>query len=1026
MKPSAPRAIRLIIHLAIFSLLVAVWPHALASAQTTYHFDLPQYRGVSLPYLLVSTGTVELEDEGGPPVSISFEFSSLVEARFSPEPSGDGLPFDLVLHTPTMRGLGELGAQTIPPFTLRGRLSPEGTLREIETPSFLAELGVDMTDLVVGLIVPAPEASRSAASGMEWRATFHREMVDSERPRSLALTATYTIGRPVDWRGRPLQSVTARLRGDLTLREGLHRTEIQEIGHALFYLRESGLVELSSVSLVTQIETRMPTLRTPISRSKLTLTTTLELQESSPVAAFPVDTTPDPIDDRGSSVTEPTAPAEPAETEESLEADEAIEIGDEFEPAQVGEPVEPARQAEPVVPTEPIVPLEPAAPIETDEPTEPAEAIEPDEADEPVEMSEPVEADATESQSTVETLEPAPSDEPEEKPAADEIEAPIQEPQAEPIAESRNEHGTAEEPETPAPLLTLYRDPAGRFELSLGEEWITPPRSITLRGTTFVTQDGHERAYVYVMPLPSPAATALAIARSALATYGETQTSFRVLVEPEQDHLDGEVAYRAKYSYVLGGERITEWALFARLRDRAYYVQYARVGDPADDDDAGFKKLQALRDHFRFGEHPAGSVPVHHLRGSLTPYVDPAGRFQIDVPSLWPRTELADDGSSTMFTEIGEKGYLSILVQPGASGLTADQIVSAWREQWSREEGFRPLIEVTSAPLAGHEGARFDYAWSGGASGDWARRLQAVVVDDTFVAVAIDYQMAGYAERGPVFDEIIQSFTLLDEQPTPASEPLIDSSASEAPVPPIDDVDEPLAVEQEFESHSADESEPEDVTDMASDVETVGEEKATDETDREDQPGVAEEAEVPAASEELSQQLPAVNVHTDFPFDEPADDQGVLLLGRVLTRYPGPSGEIEESWAKGVQVTVLAGQDEFQGVTDDLGYLYVANLPRLSAGRFYTLTRLDGPMLGFVEPVTVSFDNLRIGQIGPRVAHLRTVIVTLNPNRTLSVEIVRASASAPDDPSALAYFVSAFPSSEWTPHVEEVILSGLD
>ena len=122
---------------------------------------------------------------------------------------------------------------------------------------------------------------------------------------------------------------------------------------------------------------------------------------------------------------------------------------------------------------------------------------------------------------------------------------------------------------------------------------------------------------------------------------------------------------------------------------------------------------------------------------------------------------------------------------------------------------------------------------------------------------------------------------------------------------------------------------------------------------------------------------------------------------------------MEEAWASGVQVTVFVGQDEFQGVTDDLGYLYVANLPPLSPGRFYTIARLEGPMLGFVEPVTVSFDNLRIGQIGPRVAHLRIVSVSLNPNRSLSVDVVRTASSGPDDPSALAYFAAAYPGSAW-------------
>ena len=49
-----------------------------------------------------------------------------------------------------------------------------------------------------------------------------------------------------------------------------------------FSVRENGIPELSSVSLVTQIETRLPGgSRSPVNRSKVTLTTTLELRDNS-------------------------------------------------------------------------------------------------------------------------------------------------------------------------------------------------------------------------------------------------------------------------------------------------------------------------------------------------------------------------------------------------------------------------------------------------------------------------------------------------------------------------------------------------------------------------------------------------------------------------------------------------------------------------------------------------------------------------------------------------------------------------
>src|SRR5690606_36355045 len=117
------------------------------------------------------------------------------------------------------------------------------------TPPFLAELGIDMTDLIVGLIVPAPVPSRDLAPGTEWQVTLARGPIARESARDLNLTVTYIAGREVAWGSRPLLTVTGRLRAGATLREIALRTDIQEIGHALLYLQPAtGIPELSSLS----------------------------------------------------------------------------------------------------------------------------------------------------------------------------------------------------------------------------------------------------------------------------------------------------------------------------------------------------------------------------------------------------------------------------------------------------------------------------------------------------------------------------------------------------------------------------------------------------------------------------------------------------------------------------------------------------------------------------------------------------------------------------------------------------------
>lgn len=888
MKPSARPSIRLA--LAAFCALVWVWALPF-SAHAAFHFDPAEYLYKTFTYLWTTTGTIEVQRDGSTVETKSFELSSPIVVTFLEETTAGYLPFELTISSLRARGIEGADQAAGGPITLKGRLDARGTLAEIESPAFLAEIGLDMADLMLGLVVPAPERGRTASPGTAWQSAVSRSSPVPALTRPLDLRLTYTAGQEVDWGNRVLQSVTARIRGDAAVREGSLRTEILEIGHGLIYVQPAtGIVDLSSVSVILQIESRPPSARAVTSGTKVTLTTTITLQQvrSAQVAAEGAESAPQPA--------EAPAPALEAEIEQTAEPGE-------------------------------------------------------------------------------------------ERPGEEEA------------AEGEPEAAPAEEAPEGTVVSAVYVDPAGRFELGLGPQWIPEPSSIGLRVTSFVSRDGLEHVYVYVMPLPSPSATALSIARSALTTYSETQPGFRVLVEPEPDELDGAAAYRAKYAYTKDGLPVTEWALFARMADRAFYLQYAYEGEDAGDPQAGLATLHALRDAFRFGPDPAGTVPVETLKESLITYTDPLGRFSLKVPSVWPVTEETPDASSVVFTELGENGYLTILAEPGARGISAAEIVSAWKEQWSTEPGFQVLVDVSPAPLGSVDGVRFDYTWSGGASGDWSRRLHAAVVDDLFVAVAFDYAASGFAERSPVFDEIVQSFTLLEPLEAPAAPKEASAPGSDGggagPEPPEAPAEEALAEEAPVEEAPA----------------------GAPAEDAAAAPG-PEEPHAPGGE-------PAPAVLT-YPFAEPEGEDTVILLGRVLTRYPGPTGAMVEEWAGGLEVTVIAGQDEFKGVTDELGYLYVANLPPLAEGKLYTIARFDGPMLGFTEPVSVTFDNLRVGQIGPRVAHLRTLILTLHSDRTLSVELVRFAPSAPDEPSALAHFVTAFPHSGWTSYIQEVIRAGID
>src|SRR5690606_29688827 len=155
--------------LILAALWLAATSLAVAASQPSYHFTLQQYQGATMTYLLTTTGTLDIITENDQPVTRSFELSSLIDVSFAAEPSGDELPFQLTMRSPVLRGLDEPGPKPLDPITLSGRLDLAGALQAIETPPFLAELGIDMTDLIVGLIVPAPVPSRDLAPGTEWQ-----------------------------------------------------------------------------------------------------------------------------------------------------------------------------------------------------------------------------------------------------------------------------------------------------------------------------------------------------------------------------------------------------------------------------------------------------------------------------------------------------------------------------------------------------------------------------------------------------------------------------------------------------------------------------------------------------------------------------------------------------------------------------------------------------------------------------------------------------------------------------------------
>ena len=227
MKPSALRAIqhsiRFSLRLALLSLVFSVCSFAAVAAQSAFHFDLDQYRGASLTYFLVATGTLLVEDESNRDRSRFTSRSPLpLTLHFRRRPPTAIWGLDACCERQVVLGLGEFGRQTFDPISLGGRLGPGGALREIETPPFLTDLGLDMTDLIIGLIVPGPVPPRTITPGAEWRATFNRGNCDQRESTQPQLDGDL-CGGPPGRLGQPHLAVgdgTPARRRDL--REGLH------------------------------------------------------------------------------------------------------------------------------------------------------------------------------------------------------------------------------------------------------------------------------------------------------------------------------------------------------------------------------------------------------------------------------------------------------------------------------------------------------------------------------------------------------------------------------------------------------------------------------------------------------------------------------------------------------------------------------------------------------------------------------------------------------------------------------------
>ena len=307
---------------AISLLLVAALAispvHAQGQTQgDLYHFTPEQFAGRSLRYTMITTGEVSVRAGSSPVQTVALDLRAELEIAFaSPSPSGS-VPF-VVRVLEASSTSHQAVSRSITSVEVAGVLGRDGSLTSVETPTPLAELGLTFRELLSGLVVPAPQAP--VGVGGEWR--VQQSNVEALRARSMSLTAIYTAQGPKVWAGRTFPSVTARFSGQGSRREGSVVTHVQEIGHGLFYLQPgTGITELSSVSLVTTVDTVQS--GSPPAQTRITLTTTLELRDPGEAVLPPA--------------AEPRADAGPAEPLPAPALPQQPAPGEEPSPSERGE-----------------------------------------------------------------------------------------------------------------------------------------------------------------------------------------------------------------------------------------------------------------------------------------------------------------------------------------------------------------------------------------------------------------------------------------------------------------------------------------------------------------------------------------------------------------------------------------------------------------------------------------------------------------------------------------------------------------
>lgn len=639
--------------LCLLSLVIATWPVGVFATNNSILFQAPKLEEAAA-YDLDMTGNITISPPDGPVVTNTVTFSAALSVSWGS--SGNRRTGQVSLISPTLKVNDNTYLSDWGNTNLSLTFNEYGQLLKAETPAPLSELGIDLTLVLLGLVIP--NQASSCAIGDRWSV---KAVIGDAAISSYNLEGDYNLRSIEDWSQSKLGRIEALLQLVPANKFLMRRPKASLVAYVD---PASGRMERSAVSLESFIN--LPSLKQndfEEPTAKIYMTTRLTY-----LGALDIDTL-----HKAKTVPPEAKPTTPVTQKESV-------------PVSV--------------------------------------------------VNQPISDPSTE-------------------PAANDV--------ASPSASPGINNSTL------AALTMTYTDPAGRFSLAFPADWRGGNMALSIDTTRFSGPRAGQHLDITISKADNISLEETAL--FALNAIEKQSTSFASLGATYDFTLDGTTAIATQYEYLTNNnERIREVAIFARHHGYNYIYQYSDTPQRKDIVDIAHN----IASSFRFGATPAGSLPLRELENTgFYQYLDPNGRYVIDVPYLWPLFDIT--GNATTFAELGRKGFLSVYVQENATVGAAEE---ALRTMLASEPG-AGSINMQPVTIGGLAGNCLTYNWQA-ANLNWTRQAFATTYYGLLFVVVTDYTVESADEHSGVLTRLLNSF-----RPGPAL-PSVWQSIPQSPGPALD------------------------------------------------------------------------------------------------------------------------------------------------------------------------------------------------------------------------------------------------